>query len=91
MRISVCLAMNGTDIPTNQNNFEAIKKKKKMIIRLSGPLLIALESLLLTFHKFYKLLYCTRCSSVFIADFKQMAYIVLVPLLLTLGTLHKLI
>ena len=29
MRISVCLAMNGTDIPTNQNNFEEIKKKKK--------------------------------------------------------------
>ena len=29
MRISVCLAMNGTDIQTNQNNFEAIKKKKK--------------------------------------------------------------
>ena len=67
-----------------------------MIIRLSGPPPLptpppsytALESLSVTFRKFYKLLYCTCCSSVFIADFKQMAYIVQVPLLLTLGMLH---
>ena len=86
----VYLALNGTDITTNQNNFETIKKKWSFNFQVPHSYTV-LESLLLTFSKFHKLLYCTRCSSVFIADFKQMAYIVLVSLLLTLGMLHILI